>query len=350
MFRMFSKNLKYYRLMKAMSKKDLAAQINVTPMAISHYESGNRIPQMDIIKKIAEVLEVWVSDFLATRNEKIKFCHNEFRKGSTLTKEKQQLIHERIEEHFSRFMDLIEILGEKVLPNAPKCHSLKISLDPEQDAIILRKHLNFAEDGPIDNLIGKLENKGILILVQELDDDKFSGINGFVNDRPYIMLNKNMTTERNRFTTSHELAHLMFDWSDVNLSEAEIEKHANAISGAFLFPKVDVFRELGIRRKCISKDMYMTAKEYGISMMMLAKRAEVLNVISASSAKKFYFLASKHGWRKNEPTRIPEEKALLFEQLVCRAINENEISIQRGAEFLKIPYSQVEEKCCFNGG
>lgn len=347
---MFSKNLKYYRLMKSLSKKELANKVEVTPMAISNYESGNRIPEMDIMKKIAEVLDVRIADFLVVRNEGIKFCHNEFRKGATLSKEKQELVRESVEEYFSRFMDSVEILGGDVLPNVPQCYTLKISGDAEKDALALRNHLNFALDGPIEDLIGKLENKGFLIFLHEIEDDKFSGINGFVNDRPYIMLNKKMSVERNRSTLVHELAHLMFDWTNSNYDENKIEEYATAIGGAFLFPKVDVIRELGIRRSGITRDMIMVAKEYGISMMMLAKRAEISSVISSFALKHFYVLASQLGWRKNEPSRIAPEKPLLFEQFVYRAINENEISIQRGAELLKIPYAQVASKCCFNEG
>ena len=39
---MFEKNLKYYRLKKNMSMKDLAEACGVTSMAISNYESGKR--------------------------------------------------------------------------------------------------------------------------------------------------------------------------------------------------------------------------------------------------------------------------------------------------------------------
>lgn len=345
---MFSKNLKYYRLIKSMSQKDLAIKVNVSPMTISHYESGRRTPDMDIIRRIAEVLGVRVADFLLVRNESIRFSHNEFRKGASLTKEKQELVRESVEEYFSRFMDSVEILGGDVLPATPECHTLKLSHDIEQDALALRRHLGFAEDGPIDDLIGKLENKGFLIFVHEIEDDKFSGMNGFVDDRPYIMLNKKMSPERNRSTLVHELAHLMFNWTNAGFSDKEIEKYATAIGGAFLFPKNDVVRELGIHRSDISYDMIMVAKEYGISMMLLAKRAELCDVISTIASQRFYVLASRLGWRKHEPSRIPAEKPLLFEQLVYRAVNEDEISIQRGAELLKIPYAQVAEKCCFN--
>ena len=70
---MFSKNLRYYRLKKSMTKRELAEQLNITPMAISNYESGKRKPDMEILKRMANVLGVRVSDFLAVRNENFIF-------------------------------------------------------------------------------------------------------------------------------------------------------------------------------------------------------------------------------------------------------------------------------------
>ena len=65
---MFEKNLKYYRLKKKMTKKDLAEACNVTPMAITYYENGKRKPDMDTVKKLAAVLGVKTIDFIQTRN------------------------------------------------------------------------------------------------------------------------------------------------------------------------------------------------------------------------------------------------------------------------------------------
>lgn len=345
---MISKNIKYYRLKKSMSKADLAHAVHVTPMAISNYESGKRTPEMEILKKIAAVLEVRISDFLINQNENIQFSHHEFRKGSSLTKEKQEFIFLTIEDYFNRFMDSVEILGGNVLPDSPSCYTLKISNDPDIDALMLRKHLGFADNGPIDDLIGNLENKGFLIMLQEIDDNEFSGINGFVNQRPYILVNKKMTTERIRSTLVHELAHLMFNWQEIDWTEKEKENYATAIAGAFLFSKEDAIRELGIHRLGITNDMVLVAIEYGISMFLLAKRAELSNIITESSLKSFYIKASKWGWRKNEPSRTKiKEVPSLFEQLVYRAVSEKEISIQRGAELLKKSYNQVEFACCF---
>ena len=52
--------------------------------------------------------------------------------------------------------------------------------------------------------------------------------------------------------------------------------------------------------------------------------------------------ASQNGWRKNEPSRIPEETTNLFEQLTIRAVNEDEISQLRGAELLKLSYDEFD--------
>ena len=174
-------------------------------------------------------------------------------------------------------------------------------------------------------------------------------MNGFVNDRPFIVYNPTNHSERNRTTVGHELAHLMFNWPE-DMEVRAAEEKATAISGAFLLPKKDAQRELGIRRSAVTADMKIVAKEYGISMMLLVKRAEICGIIRESAARDFYIVAGQHGWRganSTEPTRIPLEEPSLFSQLVCRAIAEDEISIQRGAELLNCPYQELVDMCSY---
>ena len=344
---MFGKNLTYYRLKHGMTKKDLADKVGVSAMTITNYESESRKPDMKTMKALASALGIRVSDFLSTRNEHLTFVHGEFRKNSGLTKSQQDYIAASVEEYFGRFMTVVDVLGEKVLPDPPACHKLELQSTPEQSASLLRRHLGFAVDGPIEDLVGKLENKGILIYFMDLKDRQFSGRNGLVDNRPYIVLNKSMTPERNRSTLAHELAHLMFYWPE-DLAEKDAEKMATAISGAFLFPESDAVRELGLRRRYVSRDMENIAREYGISMMLLTKRAEICHIITEEAARSFYIAAGQAGWRTNEPSRIPEERPRLFEQLVYRAVTEEEISLQRGAELLGISYNEIVGQCYFS--
>lgn len=341
---MFGKNLRYYRLKNNMSMKELASLVGVTSMTISYYESGERRPGMDTMKALAEVLGVRVTDFLNTRNEKLEFVHGEFRKGSRLPVRQQEYIRESVEEYLSRFYFVVDVLGGDILPDAPLCHGLELTDDIEENAFAMRKYLHISEFGPVGNLIELLENKGILVYITDISHDAFSGMNGSVSGRPYIIVNGRMHPERIRSTIAHEIAHFIFKWPDA-MGEKEIEDMATAVSGAFLFPGIDAKRELGIRRSCITKDMTLTCREYGISMYLLVKRANLCGIVNNNVAKEFYIKAGKAGWKKEEPSRIPKEEPILFMQLVFRAVSENEISVQKGAELLKQPYSFVMDHC-----
>jgi len=342
---MIGRNLKYYRLKNHMTSKALADKTGVTAMSISNYENDKRNPDMDTLKKLAAALNVRVMDFLTARSEELHFKHGEFRKQSSLGKINQEYIHESVEEYFNRFFLIVNILGSTtVLPQAKKIHVLELVDDLEICARSLREWLNLSVDGPVTNLVSLLENNGILIYLIDYDNRKFSGINGIVDGWPYITINMNMSPERQRFTIAHELVHIGFDWSGKNhLSEIEIEQITNGIAGAFLFPAKDAVRELGIRRAGIQADMQIAAKEFGVSMICLAYRAKELDIVTQSTYKTFMVEASKCGWRTKEPSRIEPEDSNLFKQLVYRAIEEDEINIQRGAELLKVEYQQIRD-------
>lgn len=340
---MFEKNLKYYRLKNNMSKTALAEACGVSPMAISNYESGKRKPDIDTINKLAEILGVYVVDFLASRKSNLSFDHREFRKHSVLTKAQQEYVQESVEEYFSRLFDVIDCLGGNPLPDPPKCNGLDRTGEYEEDAKKLRTHIGFTEEGPLDEIIGILENKGIMVLEVDIENDHFSGMNGFVNEYPYIVINGKMRPERKRTTIIHELAHLVFVWDENK--EKENEKEATAIAGAVLVPRNDILRELGIHKSDITKDMGLVCEEYGVSMFLLVKRASQTKIISESKARDFYIKANKVNYRNTEPLRVKDEEPTLFKQLVYRAVNEQEISKHRGAELLRIPVSEMDEFC-----
>ena len=338
---MFEKNLKFFRLKKKMTKKDLAKKCGLSQMAITNYENGTRRPDIEIIEKLAEALDVYVVDFLSAHNQNLVFQHGEFRKKSTLSKSEQDFVREAVEEYFNRFFIAVDALGGDPIVKAPESHSLPITKDFEQDALALREYLGFGLDGPIEDLIRRLEHKGILIMSVKIDNEKFSGMNGFVNDIPYIVINEDMNVMRKRTTVAHELSHLMFNWRKFKGDE---EKYATAIAGAFLVPYEDLLQRLGLKKSHITKDLKLVCKEYAVSLYLLVTRAKQVGIVSASLAKDFYINANKHGLNKNEPNwggfeEIPE----LFKQLVFRAVNEEGLSVQKGAELLQVSVSEVND-------
>ena len=343
---MLGKNIKYYRLKNNLTKKALADEIGVSPMAITNYENEDRTPNMETLKLLAKALNIRVTDFLENTGSTIKFTHGKFRKGSKLGTINQEYIRESVEEYFGRFFQAVSFLGgQKILEPAPEIKKLKWTDDSEEAAHRLRDYLDISKNGPIDNLVEILENKGILVFFIDIENQYFSGMNGTVNGIPYIVINANMHPARIRSTIVHEVAHFAFEWPE-DLSEKDEEIIATAISGAFLFPKEDAIRELGYKRNRISLAMTMTCKEYGISFFMLVKRARICGIINDSVEKEFYIAASKKGWRKDEPDwGISKDLPQLFKQLVYRAVTEDEISVQKGAELLKMSYESVAKEC-----
>ena len=57
-------NVKKYRLLKNLTRKDLANGLEVSESTISRYENGKREPNMDTLKKISEILEVPLNELL----------------------------------------------------------------------------------------------------------------------------------------------------------------------------------------------------------------------------------------------------------------------------------------------
>ncbi|MCF0144679.1 MAG: ImmA/IrrE family metallo-endopeptidase [Firmicutes bacterium] len=340
---MIGKNLKYYRLKNNMSMKDLADRSGISAMSISYYEKGDRRPSQTVLKNLAAALDIKVTDFLSRREETLVFEHGEFRKNSRLSNRQQEYIREEAEEYFGRYYQAAQLIGGNALPEIPEKHHLKFSDNTEECAKAVRSYLNMSECGPVGNLVELIENKGILLYFCYIDNDDFSGMNGTVNGRPYIIVNSKMSPERSRSNMAHELVHIIFDPEDI--PEKELERRVAAISGAFLFPAIDAERELGVRRNQVTNDMVSVCREYGISMYMLVMRANILNIINDTAAKTFYINANKAGWRKGEPHRISAEEPRLFNQLVYRAVCENMITVQKGAEILKVPYKDVLYNC-----
>jgi putative transcriptional regulator len=66
---MFSENLKTLRKQKGFSQAELAARLNVVRQTISKWEKNLSVPDADTLIRLAEILEVSVSELLGTKIE-----------------------------------------------------------------------------------------------------------------------------------------------------------------------------------------------------------------------------------------------------------------------------------------
>lgn len=61
---MFSENLKTLRKMKGFTQEELAIKVNVVRQTVSKWEKGLSVPDAELLSKLADVLEVNVSQLL----------------------------------------------------------------------------------------------------------------------------------------------------------------------------------------------------------------------------------------------------------------------------------------------
>jgi putative transcriptional regulator len=66
---MFSENIKTLRKQKGLSQQELAARLNVVRQTVSKWEKNLSVPDADTLIRLAEILEVPVSELLGTKIE-----------------------------------------------------------------------------------------------------------------------------------------------------------------------------------------------------------------------------------------------------------------------------------------
>lgn len=343
---MVGQNIRYWRLRRDMTRAGLSRKSGLPARLITAYENCDENPDMQKLTVLANALDVRVLDFLAERNDSVSFSHGEFRKISGLTKNRQEYVQAAIEEYFGRFYTAMELMPDNTLPKVPKTHIVPFSGNIENAALAMRFYVGLPLSGPIGNLVELVESLGILVCFLDLDGqkmDSFSGENGEVNGRPYIAVNRAMQGARNRATIAHELAHILFSWPNT-MSEKEIERNTTAIAGAFLFPADDVRKVFSVHESYRWKLLENIGAEFGVSAQLAVKRAAVVGAISKFVEAQLFKNISSLGWRKQEPSRVPQEESTLLEKFVRNALRAGEISVSRGAELLGVPLAKLISK------
>ena len=61
---MINENIKHFRKTRGMSQEEMAVKLNVVRQTVSKWEKGLSVPDADMLSKLADVLEINVSELL----------------------------------------------------------------------------------------------------------------------------------------------------------------------------------------------------------------------------------------------------------------------------------------------
>ena len=346
---MFGERLKLARKKSGFSLRKLSEALNgnVSAQAIGKYERGEMMPSSGILIQLTEALDVSLEYLVSEQVAELKEV--EFRKLSGVTAKKKAQVEALVIEKLERYLAIEEILDiDSFHWNQQKFRNRFVGEENEGEVVAedLRAEWELGID-PIPNMTALLENRGIKVVFTDLPK-KVSGLTCLARKSsqkltvPVIVVNKDMTLERRRFTLAHELGHRLIDPE----SPVDHEKAANVFAGAFLIPKDHLVREVGRHRNALAfKEFVRLKRRYRVSAATLLQRLKEVDIIDQSTLS-YAFQTYAKDWRSSEPHPLESgnnkyELPRRFELLCYRALAEKLISPSKACELLQRPLDEI---------
>ncbi|MCX6307454.1 MAG: XRE family transcriptional regulator [Bacteroidia bacterium] len=352
MNKLFAERIRSARIMSGLSLQGLADKIGnkISRQAIHKYEKGDSIPDSEMLGILCEALKIRPDYF--TRETSIDLGPISFRKIEKLPLKNQNSIVETTREILSRHIELEDIVGSNEEFNNP-LSAVKINSLEDVEIAVNKLRTDWGmDDNPIRNVIELLEDKNIKVLEIETDDE-FDGLQTWVKSGriPVIVLNSDekKPKDRKRFTALHELGHLLLPLEGI--SEKMAEKYCHAFAGAMLFPKKAALDSLGNKRTKLSiQELGILKQQYGISIQAILYRAYNIGIISESYKNYFFKYITEMGWRIEEPFELAgAEVPVRFNQMLYRALSEEQISISKAAALKNMKLAEFRSKMMIAG-
>jgi Zn-dependent peptidase ImmA (M78 family) len=348
---MIGKRLNLARQSAGLSLRDLQAKIGnrVTAQAIGKYERDETVPSSGVLMALADALGVSLDYLMGEQDMVLEGI--DFRKKLITTKREQAKIQAKALHLVERYLTVEEILGLRSTEwdkprEAPfPVHGLA---DAELAARYVREHWNLGID-PIPNLVELLEEHGIKVLVVD-SEENIDGLAAQVRRSrgepvPVIVIRRGLHGERQRFSLSHELAHIV---TEVEGDDRFREKAAHRFAGAFLIPAEALWSNVGRHRSSIGWSELFALKElYGASIQAITYRCGDLGIFPPTLSQRLFQEYSRLGFRSApdyEPNHLPEEIPTRFERLCYRALAEHAISEPKAAELLNVTVHELNRR------
>lgn len=168
--------------------------------------------------------------------------------------------------------------------------------------------------GPLPDVIRTLEQHGVVTARHEAVQSPVYAFSAAFFDHPVLILGTNGSKkDRDRFSSAHELAHLVMHRGTQALAPRIVEDQAHRFAAAFLMPRHDIIGDL---RDGLDWPRFQALKhKWGTSMSSLVRRARSLNTISDSTYQHAMRTMEVRGWLTREPGDLgaPESPRLLVE-------------------------------------
>jgi Zn-dependent peptidase ImmA (M78 family)/transcriptional regulator with XRE-family HTH domain len=367
-------NLKRIREAKGLTQSQMADLAGISRIAYRNIENGTSSPKVSTLQNIASGVDVKLQDLLRPVRtlEKVRF--RALKKMNC-----RDNILAEVARWLDDFNDLEIMLNlpkgkYKIKPLAKRFSKMEMGAQRARDAAkAAREKLGLDNDEPIHDIAGLLESAGIKVYPLVLVSDDFFGLSVAEEDGgPAVIVNtwERISVERWIFSAAHELGHLLlhFDAYDITESQEDIEQEneANIFASYFLMPD-EAFKS----EWADTAGLPLVDRVFKLKRIFQVSYKTVLYRLSESIPNvwgKFYAAykakTGKSLSRKDEPEALHSDKFHAPEvlrskepdslsssyfiedrlsRLVRRAIDEEEITLSRGAEILRLDLETMRD-------
>lgn len=284
---------------------------SVSKMSISKIERGVLQPSLATLQSIADACCVPLAYFFKPQIQLTPFAYR-FDKDMPVKKVEQ--ITAQVTDAVSRFMECESFEPHPVrFANPLRIKTLRGYSDAEEAALQLRRKLYLGTQ-PIFSVYELVESLGAHVIEMDIDYRLVYGISTTVIDQnshetkdskarelKLIVINThgNPSPERKRFTTLHELAHLLFRFAPhtaeehaayvaslpphpfaTEVKQPTVERLCHYFASAMLMPPDIAHRRIGHIRTSLAMDELIASSDlYGISVSALVHRLHDLRII-----------------------------------------------------------------------
>ncbi|WP_182875077.1 helix-turn-helix domain-containing protein [Microbispora sp. H10670] len=341
------------RRLAALTKKEVAERVGVSPAAVGQYEAGVTRPRPDLVPLLAEVLAVPSAFFLPGRpHGKLDGSMAHFRslrstrayqraKAVAFVEQVWELTYALEKRVRLPFVDLPGFAGGEVDSGTA------LPRDPVGAARALRAHWGLGA-GPVSHLVRHMESRGIVVVFPRADEDAVT-VDAFSTSslpRPIVVLTPNRFDDvyRHRFTAAHELGHLVLH-GDAAAGDSQQEREADSFAAEFLTPRDSVGP--GLPARADLRRLAELRRVWGVSVDSLLYRCREVGLLSDSAAgrawQRLAALRDQPGFAAEPVSGYPGEQPVLLARAFEMAAAETRLTVPALARELAWPPARVRE-------
>lgn len=264
-----------------------------------------------------------------------------FREGERLSAKTKSALEYQVADHLQKYLELESILGLRAAFENPVANlPVQTSGEVETAASEVRRRWELGS-GPVVNLLGLLEDKGIAVY-ETRGIDGFDGLSGRFGTVPFVAVSRDLPADRVRFTAAHELAHILCEFS----GNESPEGMCHGFAAAFLLPKAALEKAFAPSRRKIGLGEIGEVKEaFGISLQAIMYRAHALGFVSDRQLRAFRETVKAKGWSTTEPVEyVGRERAARFRRLLHYAVAANILDGERAAQMAGVPAEELKKE------